>query len=115
MTIEEAKRYVADQIAIIEARNKGKELRPWERDACADAPLHWSFVQKRLAWNHPRPEQAVCCEDLHLTTERSEAQIGASKTAGANWLPDGWPSRGMLGLVSKQATGAQTGYSEAIS
>ena len=90
MTIEEAKRYVADQIAIIEARNKGKELRPWERDACADAPLHWSFVQKRLAWNHPRPEQAVCCEDLHLTTERSEAQIGASKTAGAKlaarWL-----------------------------
>lgn len=113
MTIEEAKRYVADEIAIIEARNKGKELRPWERDACADAPLHWSFFQKRLAWNHPRPEQAVCCEDLHLTTERSEAQIGASKAAGAKLAR--LAARGMLGLVSKQATGAQTGYSEVIS
>jgi hypothetical protein len=81
MTIEEAKRYVANQITLREMRNNGKELRPWCRDA-PDAAEHWGLVQQRIALNHPNPEKAACCTSLNLTTTRSKAQIAAAMAAG---------------------------------
>ncbi len=82
MTIEDAKKCVNDQIALIEMRNVGKELRPWCRDASKDAPLHWGLVQKRLALNSG-DLSAACLEGMNIERERSEAQLLAAAKAGA--------------------------------
>jgi len=82
MLIEDAKKFVNDQIALIEMRNKGKELRPWERYASPDALLYWGFVQKRLALNCG-DLSAACLEGMNVLRERTEAQFAAAARNGA--------------------------------
>jgi hypothetical protein len=67
MTVEEAKQYVAGELARIERENPGKELRPWMRDACPAALEHWGLIQQRIALSQPRPYRRACCKDLNLT------------------------------------------------
>jgi len=81
MLIEDAKKFVNDQIALIEMRNKGKELRPWERGVSLDALLHWGFVQKRLALNCG-DLSAACLEGMNVQRERTEAQLAAAAQNG---------------------------------
>jgi len=83
MTIEIAKTFVTKEIERIEMANLDKELRPWEKDACAVAREHWGRVQQRIALSHPNPQKMACCDSLNLDPpERSEAQILAAKANG---------------------------------
>ena len=82
MLIEDAKKFVNAQIALIESRKTGKELRPWCRGASYNALLHWGFVQKRIALNCG-DLSAACLEGLDVQRKRSEAQLAAAARNGA--------------------------------
>lgn len=82
MTIEQAKQFVAGEIARIESANPVGELRPWMRDACPAASEHWGRVQQRIALEG-RDLSRACLKDLDIAApERSEAQKKASAAAG---------------------------------
>jgi len=83
MTIEQAKKYVAGELARIERNNPDKDLRPWSRDACPAATEHWGRVQQQIALSHSNPHNAACCNELNLDpTERTEAQKRAAQANG---------------------------------
>jgi len=83
MKISDAVTFVDAEISRIETSNKGKELRPWIRDASPAASEHWGRVQQRIALSHPQPHMAACCKGLNLEIKRSEAQVAAAALAGA--------------------------------
>jgi len=83
MTIEEAKEYVAGELARIEAKNRDKELRPWMRDACPAASEHWGLTQQAIALRHSNPQSTACCRSLNLDPpERTPAQRIAAEANG---------------------------------
>ena len=82
MTIEEAKTFVAGEIARIVAANPVGELRPWCRDACPAALEHWGLVQQRIALEG-RDLSRACVKDLDIVAPtRTDAQKKASAAAG---------------------------------
>jgi hypothetical protein len=83
MKSSEALTQVNTEIAAIERQNTGKELRPWEPDACPAASQYWGLIQQRIALQGPAPARAACCDSLDLDApERSEAQKRASEAGG---------------------------------
>jgi hypothetical protein len=83
MNIEEAKKYVAGELARIERQNPDKELRPWMRDACPAAREHWGLTQQKTALSHANPQNHACCKDLNLAPpERTESQRRAAEANG---------------------------------
>lgn len=82
MTLEQARQFVAGEIARIERENEGKELRPWMRDACPAGLTWWGRVQQRIALNS-RDLSRACLKGMGIIPpERSEAQKRASVSAG---------------------------------
>ena len=82
MTVDEAKAFVAGELARIEGQNPYGELRPWTRDACPAASEHWGLVQQRISLNG-RDLSRACLKDLDIVApERSDAQKKASAAAG---------------------------------
>lgn len=83
MNIEEAREYVAGELARIEGKNRDKELRPWMRDACPAASEHWGLTQQAIALRHPNPQTCACCDSLKLALpERTPAQKKAAVANG---------------------------------
>jgi hypothetical protein len=83
MTIDEAKAFVAGELARIERQNPESELRPWMRDACPAAGEHWGRVQQRIALAGGNLNRA-CLADLGITLPgRSESQKRVAKANGA--------------------------------
>jgi hypothetical protein len=83
LKVSEAVIFVKAEIAKLEAANRGTELRPWIRDACPAAVEHWGRLQQRIALGNPRPHNALCCADLNLEFERTEAELVAQAVSGA--------------------------------
>lgn len=84
MTVNEAKAFVAEELARIERQDPDRELRPWMRDACSAASEHWGLVQQRIALDGPNPQGRACCKDLELDApERTRAQKEALVAARA--------------------------------
>jgi len=83
MTVDEAKAFVAGELARIKRQSPNKELRPWMRDACPAANEHWGRAQQRIALNGSNPRNAACCASLKLDAlERSPAQKRAAEASG---------------------------------
>ena|SRR5438309_2615046 len=82
MDIAKATKVVDGQLALVEMRNVGKELRPWCRDSVKDAPLHWGLTQKRLALESG-DLAAACLAGMNVARERTEAQRAAAAQNGA--------------------------------
>lgn len=63
----EALRFVNTEIERIECENAGKELRPWELDACPAARQHWTRVQQRI-WLVSGGQRGPtnCCAELGI-------------------------------------------------
>jgi hypothetical protein len=84
MTVNEAKAFVAGELARIEGQNPDGELRPWMRDACGAASEHWGWIQQRIALDGSNPQGRACCIDLGLDApERTRAQKQALAAARA--------------------------------
>jgi hypothetical protein len=82
MSLEQAREFVAGEIARMEAENPVAELRPWMRGACPAASEHWGRVQQRIALDG-RDLSRACLKGLDIVPpERSEAQRKASASAG---------------------------------
>lgn len=82
LKVEDALLQVETRIAQIERKNRDGILKPWDADACADAPEHWGLVQQRLALRSGKPHGRACCADLGLDPlERTEAQKRAVRSA----------------------------------
>lgn len=73
MTKEQALEFVNGEIKRIEQENAGKELRPWERDACPAATEHWRRVQQRIALTTPRGSSS-CLDEFDLPVKRPTAK-----------------------------------------
>jgi hypothetical protein len=79
MTVEQAKKHVAGELARIERDNPDGELRPWHRDACPAALEHWGRVQQRIALAGGNLNRA-CLGNLDISPPgRSEAQNRVAK------------------------------------
>jgi hypothetical protein len=82
MTVEQAIERVTAQLACIERKNADAELRPWMRDACADASEHWGLTHQRIALSRSNPQGRACCASLNL--DRAERTAAQKKAAEAN-------------------------------
>jgi hypothetical protein len=82
MTIDDAKAFIAGELARIERQNPDKELRPWMRDACPASSEHWGRVQQRIALNGSNPRSAACCASLKL--DAPEWSLAQKRAAEAN-------------------------------
>ena len=83
LTVDEARAFVAGQIARIERENVDKELRPWGYKPCPAASEHWERIQQRIALTQYNPQTALCCESLNLALpERTPAQKAAAMANG---------------------------------
>lgn len=88
MTVEGALEFVAKEIERIEFENAGKELRPWERDACPAAKEHWHRVQQRI-WLETKGKRGPkeCCEELDLPSwpQSAESQKNWQRSRQKRW------------------------------
>jgi hypothetical protein len=74
----EALAFVEAEIERIELLNQGKELRPWERDACPAAKEHWRRVQQRIALeSNGRRGPTHCLDEFNLEPELTDRQLSA--------------------------------------